>query len=92
MQDLRIANRTSVDKFLCFFDVCFGKTGSEILAQIENVASDDTAAQWHDQTRADFSLSTLFRSQPVSECLKYMKRNGNFSVAVGHVENLTQID
>jgi hypothetical protein len=51
-----------------------------LIVKTDDVAGDEVAAEWHDETRADLCLNTLFGAQAISERLKDMQRNCDFSV------------
>ena len=80
LQNLRTANWLGVDKILRVFYVDFGKFSGKLVRQADDVARHKIPAERHDKTRADLSLSTLFRVQAISKRLKDMQRNCDFSV------------
>ena len=80
MQDFGIADWFSIDKRVRVFYINFAQLGRELLVKTDDVAGDEIAAEWDDEARADLCLNTLFGAQAISERLKDMQRNCDFSV------------
>jgi hypothetical protein len=80
LQDLGIADGLGVDERVRVLNVDFAKLRWKLIVKTDDVTGDEVAAEWHDETRADLCLNTLFGAQAISERLKDMQRNCDFSV------------
>src|SRR6185295_18810110 len=80
LQDLGIADWLGVDERVRILYIDFAKLGWKLIVKTDDVTGDEIAAERHDEARADFCLNTLFGAQAISERLKDMQRNCDFSV------------